>query len=151
MINFHQKLLYILSAAALTACSGLPTDSTSTSLSGNITASQSLQSALFPGGAKIDTSQSLLMGSGENWIGRAVLTLIQSSDAAYSFFLTDYPKQGWTLISAVRGKTSLLVFTKSDRSATVEVTEGMLLKSSQAVITITPKDATTITPRKIVK
>ncbi len=93
----------------------------------------------LPAGAKINHSQSLIMGSGENWVGRVVMELGQNPNAAYNFFLEQYPQQGWTLVSAVRGKSSLLVFTKADRSATVELTEGSVLGGSVATLTVTPK------------
>ena len=82
-----------------------------------------------------------MMGSGENWIGRVVLDMTQNHVEAYNFFAEQYPQQGWVLISAVRGKTSLLVFTKADRSATVEIQDGMLMNGATAVLTISPKNA----------
>jgi hypothetical protein len=47
------------------------------------------------------------------------------------------------LISASRGKTSLLVFTKPDRSATIEISEGGALSGPNLVMTITPRSANT--------
>ena len=94
-----------------------------------------------PGGAKIDYEKSLIFGSGQNGMGRLNLELNQAGSAAYSFFLEQYPRQGWMLVSAVRGKTSLLVFTKPDRSITVELTEGNFLGGSTAVLTVIPRSA----------
>jgi hypothetical protein len=107
--------------------------------SGNGTMNDLIANTQLPAGAKINHSQSLIMGSGENWVGRVVLELGQNPNAAYNFFLEQYPQQGWTLVSAVRGKTSLLVFTKADRSATVELTEAGVMGGSQAILTVSPK------------
>lgn len=107
--------------------------------SGNGTMNDLIVNTQLPAGAKINHGQSLIMGSGENWIGRVVMELSQNPNAAYSFFLEQYPQQGWTLVSAVRGKSSLLVFTKADRSATVELTEAGVMGGSLATLTVSPK------------
>jgi hypothetical protein len=92
----------------------------------------------LPAGAKINHGQSLIMGAGDNWVGRVVMELSQSPNATYNFFLDQYPNQGWTLVTAVRGKTSLLVFTKADRSASVEMVDGAF-GATQTTLTVTPK------------
>ena len=113
-----------------------------------------LQSADFmgqtqlPAGTKILYDQSLIIGSGDNWVGRVMLDMGKDSMAAYTFFIEQYPQQGWTLLSAIRGKTSLLVFTKQDRSATVEMNEGSLISSTLLTLTVTPKNASVIAPKK---
>ena len=91
---------------------------------------------------------SLILGSGDNWVGRVVLDVGKDGKTAYSFFLEQYPQQGWTLLTAIRGKTSLLVFTKQDRSATVEMNEGSLISSTLLTLTVTPKNASVIAPKK---
>lgn len=101
---------------------------------------QALASQIPPGGAKILYDKSLIIGSGDNWMGRVVVDLSQGQAGAYNYFLEEYPKQGWTLVSAVRGKNGLLVFTKGERTATVEVGEGSGIGSgSGIVLTVSPK------------
>ena len=102
----------------------------------------------LPAGTKILYEESLIIGSGDNWVGRVMLDVGKDSRAAYSFFLEQYPQQGWTLLTAIRGKTSLLVFTKQDRSATVEMSEGTLLSSTLVTLTVTPKNANVMAPKK---
>ena len=101
--------------------------------------------SILPTGSKINNAQSLIMGSGENWVGRMVMEVKQDSAGVYNFFLDNYPAQGWTLVSAVRGKTSLLVFTKADRSATIEISDATLSGSS-AVLTVSPKSTLPTAP-----
>ena len=60
----------------------------------------------LPPGAVIRGDQSLIIGSGDNWVGRVVLDVGRDFDAAYRFFLEAYPAQGWTVVSSVRGKNS---------------------------------------------
>ena len=105
------------------------------------------QNAL-PAGAVLKAEQSLIMGAGEHWVGRVVADVGRDTDIAYRFFLETYPAQGWTLVSAVRGKTSLIVLTKQDRTATVELTEGSLLGSGLAVLTVSPRNAQVSAPRR---
>jgi hypothetical protein len=102
----------------------------------------------LPAGTKILYEESLIIGSGDNWVGRVMLDVGKDSKSAYSFFLDQYPQQGWTLLTAIRGKTSLLVFTKLDRSATIELSESTLLNSTLVTLTITPKNTTVTLPKK---
>jgi hypothetical protein len=79
-----------------------------------------LGSLPIPPGAKIITDQSLIIGSGDTWVGRLSLDVGRDVTGAYQYFLDAFRAQGWTLQSAVRSKNSLLVFTRAGRSATIE-------------------------------
>ena len=136
-----------LAATLLGGCAGVatsPADGNSQSLP----SVDLLGKTQLPPGTKVIYEQSLIMGSGDNWVGRVMLDVGKDSMAAYSFFLDQYPQQGWTLLTAIRGKTSLLVFTKQDRSATVEMNEGNLLSSTLVTLTVTPKNAVVSAPKK---
>jgi hypothetical protein len=63
----------------------------------------------------------------------------KDTNTAYSFFMEQYPRQGWSLVSAVRGANSLIVFTKQDRNATIEIRDGTLAVSATAILTVTPR------------
>ena len=103
----------------------------------------------LPAAAKIIGSDSLFIGRGDYWVGRVVLSGVQTPTDIYAFFQSEYPRVGWTTISAVKSKTSILVFTKGDRTATVELNEGSL-SGPKTVITITssPKNANVVAPSK---
>ncbi len=79
-----------------------------------------LGSLPLPPGAKIIPDQSLIIGSGDAWVGRLTLDVGRDVTAAYQYFLDAFKAQGWSLQSAVRSKNSLLVFTRAGRSATIE-------------------------------
>jgi hypothetical protein len=102
----------------------------------------------LPAGAKIDHEKSLIMGAGDQWVGRVSLDVGRDVGAAYKFFLETYPQQGWTLVTAVRGQTSLLVFTKQERNAAVEFQEGNLLGGGSVTLTVSPRNATVSAPRR---
>jgi hypothetical protein len=132
------KTLGLLAIIALTGCAGMTTDDSGRG-TGATPVNELIASNQLPGGAKINHAQSLIMGSGENWMGRVALEL-PGGNAGYNFFLEQYPQQGWTLVSAVRGKSSLLVFTKADRTATVELSDGAMLGGTLAVLTVSPRN-----------
>ena len=112
-------------------------------------ANQFLGQLSLPTGARLLSDQSLIIGSGDNWVGRVVLDVGRNPDAAYAFFLQTYPAQGWTVVSAVRGKASLLVLTRQERTATVELIDGGLLGNSQVILTMAPRNAAVMSPRKL--
>lgn len=103
----------------------------------------------LPAASKIIGADSLIIGRGDNWVGRVVLSGVQTPTDIYAFFQSEYPRAGWTTVSAVKSKTSILVFTKGDRTATVELNEGSMA-GPKTLITITssPKNANVVAPAK---
>ena len=103
----------------------------------------------LPAASKIIGSDSLIIGRGDNWVGRVVLSGVQSPTDIYAFFQAEYPKVGLTTVSAVKSKTSILVFTKGDRTSTIELNEGSF-GGPKTIITITasPKNANVVAPTK---
>ena len=103
----------------------------------------------LPAGARIMGTDSLIIGRGDNWVGRVVLNGLQSPTDIYAFFQAEYPKAGWTTVTAVKSKTSILVFTKGERTSTVEINEGSLTgPKSIIIITASPKNANVVAPSK---
>jgi hypothetical protein len=98
-----------------------------------------LGSLPIPPGAKIINDQSLIIGSGDTWVGRLSLDVGRDATAAYQYFLDSFQGQGWTLQAAVRSKTSLLVFTRSGRSATIEFQDTpRLVGGTTVTLTMAP-------------
>jgi hypothetical protein len=103
----------------------------------------------LPAGARIMGTDSLIIGRGDNWVGRVVLNGLQSPTDIYAFFQAEYPKAGWTTVTAAKSKTSILVFTKGERTSTVEINEGSLAGPKSIIfITASPKNANVIAPSK---
>ena len=92
----------------------------------------------IPTGAVLKPASSLILGQGDQWVGRMVLDVGRDADIAYKFFYETYPARGWNLITAVRGEVSLLVFANAERSLTVEVRQGNVLGGGTVVVTATP-------------
>jgi hypothetical protein len=80
----------------------------------------------LPNGAKILPQNSINIGKGVGWVGRVNVAALQNSNDIYSFFLTDIPKSGWTILSSTKSKTSVIFAIKGDRTCTIEISEGSL-------------------------
>ncbi|PUE18899.1 hypothetical protein B9Z38_11260 [Limnohabitans sp. MMS-10A-160] len=144
-LSFMAVVLALLTACANTTMA----PAVSAGVDGQVpNANQLLGQLSLPPGARLLSDQSLIIGSGDNWVGRVVLDVGRNPDTAYGFFLESYPPQGWAVVSAVRGKTSLLVLTRQERTATVELIDGGLLGTSQIVLTMAPRNATVMLPKK---
>ena len=94
----------------------------------------------LPKDARISPDKSLILGEGDNWAGRIELSSSMEPLEASTFFTTEYPKHNWQLISSTKAKLSILVFTSSARTLTLEITEGgPLAAKSMIVMTVAPK------------
>ncbi|MBU3614012.1 hypothetical protein ICN46_03775 [Polynucleobacter sp. Latsch14-2] len=135
--------------ALLGACASSGDSPTGTPAEVQETQTQLLGDMPLPAASKIIGSDSLIIGRGDNWVGRVVLSGVQSPTDIYAYFQSEYPRAGWTTISAVKSKTSILVFTKGDRTSTIELNEGSLT-GPKTLITITssPKNANVVAPSK---
>ena len=146
---FRRAFLVFSLALILGACASSGDSPTGTPSEIQETQVQLLGDMPLPAASKIVGSESLIIGRGDNWVGRVVLSGVQSPTDIYAFFQSEYPRAGWTTISAVKSKTSILVFTKGDRTSTVELNEGPLT-GPKTLITITssPKNANVVAPSK---
>jgi hypothetical protein len=101
----------------------------------------------LPKDARISPDKSLILGEGDNWAGRIELSSSMDPLGASAFFVTEYPKNGWQLISSTKAKLSILVFTSITRTLTLEITEGgPLAAKSMIVMTVAPKVQNQATP-----
>ena len=129
MIKFHTlklSALAIFLSALLGACASSGDSPTGTPEEVQELQSQLLGDMLLPQGARLNGTDSIIIGRGNEWVGRAVVNAVQGATDVYAFFQSEYPKNGWTTVTAVKAKTSILVFTKADRTATIEVMDGSL-------------------------
>jgi len=144
------KHMLIASSAFLliAGCTSMPMGAGRTASSIDMNGTDLLAQTQLPPGARILHEQSTVIGSGNNWVGRVVIDSAREPAAAFSYFLENYPAQGWTLLSAVRAKTSVLVFTKQEHNVTIEIQEGNLMTAGAAIAILTraPLNANDLTP-----
>jgi len=133
-------LLCLATALGLSSCSSTSSQSLNETVASDSVIFQSLPPGALPPGAKLLTEQTLVLGSGENWVGRVNLDIGKDSETAYRYFAQEYPKQGWSLLSSNRGQVSLLIFVKDTRTASIQITENTVLLPGKAVITVSPRN-----------
>ena len=147
------KHILIASTALMlmTGCTNMPMGAGRSASSVDMSGADLLAQTQLPAGAKILHDQSTVIGSGNNWVGRVVIDSAREPAAAFGYFLDNYPTQGWTLLSAVRAKTSVMVFTKQDHNVTIEIQEGNVLAAGSALVILTraPRNANDVSPASI--
>ena len=132
-----KKLLLLCAVALLTAC-GTTNDAQNNGENSQRPSMDQFGRMPLPTGTKLRTADSLIFGVGEGWLGRAVFELPNDANASYNFFAEQMPRQGWTMVASVRGKKSLLVVTRAERSATIEIEDSGLFSGSVAWMTVSP-------------
>ena len=149
MKNYTKRILLGLIALMLIGCA--TTDNLS-DLSKRFDGIKKIETLLFnqmplPKDARISPDKSIILGEGDNWAGRIELSSSMESLEASAFFTAEYPKHGWQLISSTKAKLSILVFTGSTRTLTLEITEGgPLAAKSMIVMTVAPKVQNQVSP-----
>jgi hypothetical protein len=137
-----KKLLFLLAFLLISGCA--TTDNLG-DLSKRFDDIKKIETLFFnqmplPKDARIFSEKSLILGEGNNWAGRIELSSSMESLEASAFFTREYPKHNWQLISSTKAKLSILVFTNSTRTLTLEITEGgPLAAKSMIVMTVAPK------------
>ena len=90
---------------------------------------------------QLAVDKSLLLNTGEQWIGRAVLKSKLDTVQAFEYYMANMPSQGWINITSVQSETSVLTYEKGNRVATIQIKRGTL-SGSQISVTVSPRDAT---------
>ena len=143
---------YILLAVTVFGLAGCATTDNLGDLSKRFEEIKKIETLLFnqmplPKDARISPDKSLILGEGDNWAGRIELSSSMEPLEASAFFTTEYPKHNWQLISSTKAKLSILVFTSSTRTLTLEITEGgPLAAKSMIVMTVAPKVQNQVVP-----
>jgi len=97
----------------------------------------------LPLGAKINNEASLILGAGENWTGRVVLSVPLGAAEVFNTLREQFQAGGWMLLSSVKAKNSILVLTRQERTVTLEISEGGgISNSSQIVMSVAPRNNT---------
>jgi hypothetical protein len=131
----------ILLVAACSSTGSSPTTGGSGTKAGGAAAPityQAVPDLPFAPGTTIDTERTLVLGSGERWMGRMALKSNLKSTQAYQYYLDQMPAFGWESVTAVQGKNSVLTWVRQERAATVEIA-GTGFGGSTVDITVGPR------------
>jgi len=79
----------------------------------------------IPREARVDETASLILGSGDRWLGRVVIRVKTNSTETYNYYFNGMPRLGWTTLAAVQSKVSALTFTSADRVANLQIEGGV--------------------------
>jgi predicted small secreted protein len=79
----------------------------------------------IPREARVDETASLILGSGDRWLGRVVIRVKTNSTETYNYYFSGMPRLGWTTLAAVQSKVSTLTFTSGDRVANLQIEGGV--------------------------
>jgi hypothetical protein len=112
--------------------------SSSEKTSSTATAFQLFTDIPIPPGTSFDAENSLILGSGDGWTGRLIVTLSKSPSDAFAIYAIEMPEFGWKPIASVQSDTSVLTFTRGDRAATIQI-DGRAITGSVVRITMTPQ------------
>jgi hypothetical protein len=112
-----------------------------------------IESLLFnqlplPKDARIATENSLILGEGDNWAGRIELYSNMENLEASSYFTSEYPKLGWSLVTSTKSKFTILVFANDTRTVTIEISEVGFSSKSKIIMTVSPKVANEAAARR---
>jgi hypothetical protein len=91
----------------------------------------------IPPGSTIRPQETLVMGTGNRWMGRISLSVPGESQAIYTYYRDGLPSAGWALTSSSYSKLSFLTFSKAERVATVQI-HAASFGGNEVTITVTP-------------
>lgn len=91
----------------------------------------------IPATATVRPQETLVMGTGNRWMGRISLSVPGDSQVVYAYFRDGLPSAGWTLTSSSYSKLSFLTFSKAERVATIQI-QSASFGGNEVTITVTP-------------
>jgi len=146
----HANLMISMAAAmGLGACaqgtglapSASTMDAQTQSQSGNVDTPPAPQKAFnrfpdipIPTKAEMDTTRTLVFGSGETWYGQLGLDTGHNANTMFDFYKQELTGFGWQEITSVRAQLSVLTYERQGRILSIQIQKGSL---GGAVVTLT--------------
>ena len=93
-----------------------------------------------PESAEMNLDRSVVFGANEKWNGRLVLTTPHSAQSMFDFYKAHMPEFGWSEVTSIRSRTSVLTYRRQSRVATIQIAGGNF-QGSQVDFTVSPEGA----------
>ena len=137
-MNTFKSLILLCASSTLMACANVDLASGKESAGSPEPSAKQLAGDMpIPPGATVRPQESLVMGSGNRWMGRISLNVPDDPQNVFAYFRDGLPGSGWALTSSSYSKLSLLTFNKGDRVATVQL-QVSNFGVNEVTITVTP-------------
>lgn len=141
---FRQATISVLLIAALAGCANGPLIGSSGTAERKPTqeAPNVLQvsDVSIPPGSKLDAENSLIIGTGDRWLGRIVVKTDQTPVQAFNHIYNGMPGYGWTLVTAVQAKISNMTYLRGERVASIQI-EPSSLGGAQVAVTVSARQS----------
>lgn len=76
----------------------------------------------MPANNLLDLDRTVVVGDGNDWLGRVFFSTPMSVEQAIEFYRQDMPRYGWTELAVTQSDTSVLAYRMGNRMATIELT-----------------------------
>lgn len=100
----------------------------------------------IPPASKLDPENSLIIGTGDRWVGRLVLKTEQTPVQAFNHIYGGMPSHGWSLVTAVQAKVSNMTYLRGERVASIQIESAM--GGSQVSITVSARQGQDSAPSR---
>lgn len=156
MMKFKHSNLFIIGATtlALGACaqgtgltpnaSSMDAQTQAQSQKGGATAAPEKAFNRFPdipvpSKAKMDSSKTLVFGSGETWYGQLSLDTGHNNDSMFDFYKQELTGFGWQEVTSVRAPVSVLTYERQGRVLSIQIEKASLGVGARVTLTVSPR------------
>ena len=97
--------------------------------------SKDIQNYLFmPSNTEVIMNESVVIGKDDKWVGKLTLISNNEVETVYSFIREKYIKNNWELKTTYQSENAFLVFEKSKKLITVDISIYGLIKNKVKII-----------------
>jgi len=91
-----------------------------------------------PTKAEMDTTRTLVFGSGESWYGQLGLETSHHANTLFDFYKQELSGFGWQEITSVRAQLSVLTYERQGRILSIQIQKGSL-GGAYVTLTVSPR------------
>jgi len=97
-----------------------------------------------PSNSRLELNRTLILGAREDWTGRAYFETPYSVSDLFDFYKREMPNFAWTEVSSARSESSVIVYSRVSRIATIHIVgKSMFATGATVNILVAPSSALT--------